>query len=76
MTNKWTVKSVKEELPSVYVKQGKKVLRGSVGGRLNAYATVYLREEPLCLNGRWVYFLEYSWQAVTRSLNTETPLSL
>jgi hypothetical protein len=62
-----TIEQVKEELPQVWVRMGKAVILARVSGRANRFATVWFDREA-------TYAFEYSWEAVTRSLNTDEPL--
>lgn len=76
-----TVADVKRELPDVPVKIGRKVYSARLSGRLNQFATVtlsyihhsgpqeHLRGQP------WMDW-QFSWEAVTRAVNTGNPLSL
>ncbi len=66
MTTKraYTIEEVKEMLPAVKVRVGKRVVKGLVKGRKNKFATVFT---PL---GSF----EYSWLAVTRAYNSDKTL--
>lgn len=65
---KWTGALVRQWLPRVQVKLLGRVHKGSVSGRRNKFATVWLQQ------GGHVYEARYSWAAVTRALNKGTAL--
>lgn len=76
-----TVSQVKADLPDCPVKIGKRRFMARLSGRLNDYATLtlsyvangaprhYLRGRP------WID-AQYSWDAVTRAINENRPLSM
>lgn len=70
----WTIEAVKRDLPNVLIKIGRKVATGRVSGRLNRFATVTVDN---CFrhgsNPPWMDF-HFSWDAIVRSLNTNSPL--
>ncbi len=70
----WTVKRVKEELPSVQVKlPGGKILNGRLSGRKNPAATVCVGYSGTL--GEWVDF-HASWTTLVHCLNTNSPLEV
>lgn len=64
-----TKAQVREILPNVSIQLGKKVYRASISGRRNAFATVSVKDDQ-------GFFLQYefSWEAITRSVNSMQPL--
>jgi len=65
----WTVNQVKEQLPLVKVEVSKKKTVSCItAGRRNQFCSVYNAEQ----RSMW----EFSWESVTRSLNTNQPLLL
>lgn len=67
----WTVEKAKELLPDIQVKVGEKLYLAKVGGRKNPFAGVQLYDEDKNRPGGPI---EYSWEAIVRSLNTGKPL--
>ena len=63
-----TIETVKEILPKVQVKVGKKVMVANVSGRRNRFATVWTKDN---MDG-W----KFSWQTIVNSLNDNKPLSV
>ena len=61
---KWTEDTVKGVLPDIQVKMNGKTYLGSVSGRLEKFAQVTVKGGTF----------EFSWAALVRSLNTNTPL--
>ncbi len=62
----WTEEMVKDCLPVVKVEIKGKVFPALTSGRKNRFCGVYVPQTE--------HRLEFSWGAVVRSLNTETPL--
>lgn len=61
-----TIETVKSELPKVQVKtMSGKIVEGSVTGRRNKFATVYISSEVSH---------EFSWQTIANALNNNRPL--
>lgn len=76
-----TVTDVKRELPDVPVKIGRKRFMARLSGRLNSFATVtvsyIVHGAPRhYLRGRPWFDAQFSWEAVTRAVNTGKPLSM
>lgn len=71
----WTVDHVKEELPYVRVRLGATIVQGKVSGRRNPFATVSIRNTGTLHSESqlWVN-IEYSWETIAHSLNTDKPL--
>jgi hypothetical protein len=71
----WTAQRVRDELPDVDVKIGKKVLRARLSGRLNAFATVSVTNSGTPRRG-WQLFMDwhFSWDTIARCLNSGKPL--
>lgn len=71
----WTENSVKAALPDVAVRIGTKEYRGQVSGRENTFASVHVQDDKLRgIKFTWTMTIEYSWPAIVRSINTNTPL--
>jgi hypothetical protein len=62
-----TAESVRQDLPAVQVKVGRKVVDAMVCGRLNQYATVFVHGYA---HPQWTF----SWDAIAHSLNSGKPL--
>lgn len=62
----YTIKEAKENLPDVKVKIGESVFDAKLTGRLNKFATVYLKGSTTPY--------EFSWNTIVNSLNTGKPL--
>jgi hypothetical protein len=60
----WTIATVKATLPPVRLRIGTQQYPGTIAGRTLPYATVYVGETGF----------PFSWHAITRALNTGTPL--
>jgi hypothetical protein len=85
-TQVWTVKSVKEELPSVTVKVGNVRYYGRVTGRLNRFATVTLiepiepkhkRTHPMIAPNTPLWSdHEFAWETIASALNKGTDLGI
>ena len=69
----WDEKSVRENLPDVKVKMGETILDCHVRGRLNQFASVSTKIDPSTGKGG-DYIGDWSWAAVARSLNNQSPL--
>ena len=70
-----TIDEVKRDLPQVLVRLGKNIKSARVTGRLCQFAQV-------TISGEWSHALgacwedrKYSWEAVTRAVNTGKPLN-
>lgn len=73
----WTENSVKAALPDVAVRIGQKEYRGQVSGRKNTFASVHVQGDKLRgIKFPWNMTIEYSWPAIVRSINTNTPLRI
>jgi hypothetical protein len=73
----WTVAMVKEKLPDVRVKVGKKIVVGRVTGRLNAFATVTIQLEAgerLHRGNRPWADAAFAWETLVDCLNDGRPL--
>ena len=71
----WTAKQVRDQLPNVVVRIGKKVVTGRVSGRLNAFATVSVTNEGTLHSGSQLFMdKEVAWQTVANCLNNERPV--
>lgn len=68
----WTPERVREDLPDVQVRLAdrKTIVKGSVRGRRNEFATVFLT-----IGGNEVRE-EFAWSTISRCLNNRTPLQL
>lgn len=62
----WTLATVKDLLPPVRIRLGTQDSTGTIAGRSLPYAVVYVGETGF----------PFSWHAITRALNTSTPLSV
>jgi hypothetical protein len=60
----WTIDMVKDSLPPVRIRIGTQHYTGTIAGRCLPFATVYVEEIGY----------PFSWHAITRALNTDTPL--
>ena len=67
MTSTWTIERVKAELPSIPMLYEGKTVVCLLGGRLNAFASVFVPGVPGVR-------ADYSWQTVTDALNAGRPL--
>ena len=65
----WTTLTVKDQLPPVRVQVGKTVHTGYLAGRQKRFPTVYYGPFSGTMARN-----EWSWDAIVRSLNTNTPL--
>lgn len=59
----WTVEQVKEELPSIPVQFGGKVVQADVSGRKNAFASVWIDSRV------W----QFAWETLVHILNSGQP---
>lgn len=73
----WTAARVREELPDVQVKIGRKVVQGRVSGRLNQFATVSVTNGSTSkrfpsFGSHAPIFMDWSvaWDTIAHSLNT------
>ena len=70
----WTAKSVKDQLPSVAVKIGKRILPGRLSGRLNQFATVTVDIEVIHPAGQvWIDY-HVAWDTIANCLNNDRPI--
>ncbi len=69
----WTIKTVKECLPDVPVKIGKKIVQGRIRGRLNKFASVSVTNTGTLHSGSdlWVD-REVAWETLVYVLNDQT----
>ena len=63
-TSEWTIDRVKTELPDIKLQAGGEVRKARISGRFNLFATVYV--------DGWK--MEFSWDAITRALNSDSPI--
>jgi len=70
MATKWSGDLVRQRLPRVKVKLFGIIHKGSVSGRRNKFATVWLR------HGGHIYERQYAWSTVARALNADKALSI
>lgn len=73
----WTAAKVREELPTVQVKIGRKVVQGRVSGRKNQFATVSVTNGSMSkrfpsFGSHAPIFMDWSfaWDTIAHSLNT------
>ena len=64
----WTIDAIKAAMPTVKVQVGKHIYTGYLASRNKHFPTVYYGPFSLTANAKW------SWDAIQRSLNTNTPL--
>lgn len=69
-TTMLSIATVKEHLPDVHVTIGRKVYRGQVSGRHEKFPVVTVDF------GTHTWRAEYSWQAIARAIESETPLTV
>ena len=63
-----TIPEIKAELPNILIKNHGKVTTGRITGRLNEFASV----SEL---GKLGPVYHFSWQAIQRAINNNTPLN-
>lgn len=73
----WTEKSVKELLPAVTVKVGRNIVPGRVSGRLNAFATVSVKNQGTLHNRSYIYGdWQVAWCTIVYCLNEGKPIKV
>ena len=65
----WTIDAIKAAMPTVQVRVGKHIYTGYLAGRHKRFPTVYYG--PLSAT---MAHTTWSWAAIQRCLNTDTPL--
>ena len=58
-----TIAQIKEELPEIEINYNGIKYQGQIKGRLNDYASVYIKKFDMTL--------EYAWETVTRMYNEQ-----
>ncbi len=71
----WTVKRVKEELPTVKIKIGGVVSDGRVSGRLNKFATVSVTNDKPRSGVPLFYDAQFAWETIANCLNSGNTLN-
>lgn len=69
LDHSWTAAKVRELLPDVKIKCGRKHYTGRIYGRLNKFATITIWFED-----RPYQDFTYSWDTIAHALNTGKPL--
>ena len=65
----WTIDAIKAAMPTVQVQVGEHIYTGYLAGRHKRFPTVYYGPlNDTVTNHNW------SWEAIQRCLNTNTPL--
>jgi len=72
----WTVQDVKDALPNVLLRVGKRTVDARTSGRLNAFATVSVTNDKPRSGVPLFMDYQFSWEAIVRSLNENRPLEV
>ncbi len=71
----WTVAAIKEQLPNIKVRIGKKVVTGRISGRQRQFATVSVTNTGTLHRGNQIWIdREVAWETLVHCLNVNRPV--